>query len=104
MARPSVQWPPLSAARSILSGVSRGALTPGNHRVLPLTTLLFCIVKVGEILRVLERDGWRLVATRGSHRQFKHPSKIGRVTVSGKPSDDLAPGTLNSILKQAGLK
>jgi predicted RNA binding protein YcfA (HicA-like mRNA interferase family) len=61
-------------------------------------------VKVGEILRVLERDGWRLVATRGSHRQFKHPSKIGRVTVSGKPSDDLAPGTLNSILKQAGLK
>jgi predicted RNA binding protein YcfA (HicA-like mRNA interferase family) len=53
---------------------------------------------------VLERDGWRLVATRGSHRQFKHPSKIGRVTVSGKPSDDLAPGTLNSILKQAGLK
>ncbi|HLS57184.1 MAG TPA: type II toxin-antitoxin system HicA family toxin [Zeimonas sp.] len=61
-------------------------------------------MKVGEILRVLERDGWRLVATRGSHRQFKHPSKIGRVTVSGKPSDDLAPGTLNSILKQAGLK
>lgn len=53
---------------------------------------------------MLERDGWRLVATRGSHRQFKHPSKTGRVTVPGKPSDDLAPGTLNSILKQAGLK
>jgi predicted RNA binding protein YcfA (HicA-like mRNA interferase family) len=53
---------------------------------------------------MLERDGWRLVATRGSHRQFKHAQKVGRVTVPGKPSDDLAPGTLNSILKQAGLK
>jgi len=53
---------------------------------------------------MLERDGWRLVATRGSHLQFKHPSKAGRVTVPGKPSDDLAPGTLNSILKQAALK
>lgn len=45
-----------------------------------------------------------LVAQRGSHRQYKHPSKLGRVTVPGKPSDDLAPGTLNSILKQSGLK
>jgi predicted RNA binding protein YcfA (HicA-like mRNA interferase family) len=61
-------------------------------------------MKVGEIIRRLEDDGWFLVATRGSHRQFKHPSKRGRVTVAGKPSDDLAPGTLNSILKQAGLK
>jgi predicted RNA binding protein YcfA (HicA-like mRNA interferase family) len=61
-------------------------------------------VKVSEVLRRLERDGWRLVATRGSHRQFKHDDKAGRVTVPGKPSDDLAPGTLNSILKQAGLK
>lgn len=49
-------------------------------------------------------DGWFLVATRGSHRQFKHVVKPGRVTVAGKPSDDLAPGTLNSILKQASLK
>ena len=62
-------------------------------------------MKVSEILRLLHDDGWYLVATRGSHRQFKHPSKPGRVTVAGKPSDDdLAPGTLNSILKQAGLK
>lgn len=45
-----------------------------------------------------------LVATKGSHRQFKHPSKPGRLTVAGKPSDDLAPGTMNSIMKQAGLK
>jgi predicted RNA binding protein YcfA (HicA-like mRNA interferase family) len=61
-------------------------------------------MKVGEVLRQLQNDGWFQVATRGSHRQFKHASKPGRVTVAGKPSDDLAPGTLNSILKQAGLK
>jgi len=61
-------------------------------------------MKVSEVLRLLQDDGWYLAATRGSHRQFKHPSKPGRVTVPGKPSDDLAPGTLSSILKQAGLK
>ena len=61
-------------------------------------------MKVSEVLRMLKDDGWALVATRGSHRQFKHPSKSGRVTVAGKPSDDLAPGTLNSILKQSELK
>ena len=63
-----------------------------------------CAVKVSEILRLLQQDGWVLVATRGSHRQYKHVSKPGRVTLPGKPSDDLAPGTQNSILKQAGLK
>jgi len=61
-------------------------------------------VKVSEILRLLNDDGWYLVVTRGSHRQFKHPSKSGRVTVPGKPSDELAPGTLTSIRKQAGFK
>lgn len=61
-------------------------------------------MKVADLLRWLHEDGWQLVATRGSHRQFKHPTKPGRVTVPGKPSDDLAPGTLNSVLKQAGLK
>jgi predicted RNA binding protein YcfA (HicA-like mRNA interferase family) len=61
-------------------------------------------MKVSEILRLLQDDGWYLVTTRGSHRQFKHQVKLGRVTVPGKPSDDLAPGTLNSIFKQAGLK
>lgn len=59
---------------------------------------------VREIIRMLEAGGWYLVATRGSHRQYKHQEKAGRVTVAGKPSDELAPGTLNSILKQAGLK
>lgn len=53
---------------------------------------------------MLQADGWYLVAMRGSHRQFKHPSKPGRVTVAGKPGDDVAAGTLNSILKQANLK
>jgi len=53
---------------------------------------------------MLNENGWVEVACRGSHRQFKHPGKAGRVTVPGKLSDDLAPGTLNSILKQAGLK
>lgn len=61
-------------------------------------------MKVSQILRMLHEDGWFLVATKGSHRQFKHHSKSGRATVAGKPSDDLAPGTINSILKQAGLK
>ncbi len=61
-------------------------------------------MKVRAIISILEADGWYLVVTRGSHRQFKHPIKPGRVTVAGKPSDDLAPGTLNSIWKQAGLK
>jgi predicted RNA binding protein YcfA (HicA-like mRNA interferase family) len=61
-------------------------------------------MKVREILELIHRDGWYLAATRGSHRQFKHATKPGRVTVAGKPNEDLAPGTLNSILKQAGLK
>jgi predicted RNA binding protein YcfA (HicA-like mRNA interferase family) len=61
-------------------------------------------MKVADVLRMLHDDGWYLVGTRGSHRQFKHRTKPGRVTVAGKPSDDLAPGTLNSILKQSGLK
>ena len=61
-------------------------------------------MKVREAIRLIEADGWFLVATRGSHRQYKHPTKPGRVTIAGKPSDDLAPGSVNSILKQAGLK
>ena len=65
--------------------------------------MLFCM-KVNEILIMLKKDGWYLVSTRGSHRQFKHLTKSGRVTVPGKPNDDLARGTLNSILKQAKLK
>jgi predicted RNA binding protein YcfA (HicA-like mRNA interferase family) len=61
-------------------------------------------MKVRDALRLIDDDGWKLVATRGSHRQFKHPTKPGRVTVAGKLSDDLSPGTWDSILKQSGLK
>jgi predicted RNA binding protein YcfA (HicA-like mRNA interferase family) len=61
-------------------------------------------MKVRDVIRMLEEEGWYLVATRGSHRQFKHPQRPGRVTVAGKPSDDLAPGTLNSVRKQAGMR
>ena len=57
--------------------------------------------RMAHILRRLADDGWVLVATKGSHRQFKHPVKPGRVTVAGKPSDDIAPGTWHSIRKQA---
>jgi predicted RNA binding protein YcfA (HicA-like mRNA interferase family) len=57
-----------------------------------------------ELIRLLEEDGWRLARTRGSHRQYKNANKPGTVTVAGKPSLDVPPGTLNAILKQAGLK
>lgn len=61
-------------------------------------------MKVKEVLKLLEQDGWSQVRQRGSHRQFKHPTKRGTVTVSGKPNVHVPPGTLNSVLKQAGLK
>lgn len=61
-------------------------------------------MKVREILRLIELDGWFLVRTTGSHRQFHHPTKPGTVTVAGQPNKTMPPGTLNSILKQAGLK
>ena len=60
-------------------------------------------LKVREVIKLIEKDGWYLVTTRGSHRQYKHASKPGRVTIAGHPGHDLAPGTLNSILKQAQL-
>jgi predicted RNA binding protein YcfA (HicA-like mRNA interferase family) len=60
-------------------------------------------MKVREMLRLLEDDGWYLVATVGSHRQYKHPTKLGRVTLPGKLGKDLPIGTERSILKQAGL-
>ncbi|MDD3044515.1 MAG: type II toxin-antitoxin system HicA family toxin [Candidatus Delongbacteria bacterium] len=61
-------------------------------------------MKIRDLLKMIETDGWFIVATRGSHRQYKHPVKKGRVTIAGHPGDDIAPGTLNSILKQARLK
>ncbi|MGI6307065.1 MAG: type II toxin-antitoxin system HicA family toxin [Dethiobacteria bacterium] len=60
---------------------------------------------VREILKILHKDGWRVIEsrTKGSHIQLKHPTKTGKVTVPAHRGD-IAPGTLNSILKQAGLK
>jgi predicted RNA binding protein YcfA (HicA-like mRNA interferase family) len=60
-------------------------------------------VKVRELIRIIEKNGWRMVAQKGSHRQYKHPEIPGRVTIPGKMNDDIPKGTLNSILKQAGL-
>jgi predicted RNA binding protein YcfA (HicA-like mRNA interferase family) len=61
-------------------------------------------MKVRDLLRRIEEDGWTQAAQRGSHRQYKHPSKPGKVTIAGAPSDDVHPKTLSSILRQAGLK
>jgi predicted RNA binding protein YcfA (HicA-like mRNA interferase family) len=61
-------------------------------------------MKVRDIIKLIESYGWYQINTRGSHRQYKHSKKTGRVTIAGHLNDDLAPGTLNSILKQAELK
>lgn len=61
-------------------------------------------MKVKELLKMLEADGWFLSRTRGSHRQFKHPEKPGTVTIAGKLSADVPKGTLSAILKQSGIK
>ncbi|MCT4643869.1 MAG: type II toxin-antitoxin system HicA family toxin [Carboxylicivirga sp.] len=61
-------------------------------------------MKYKKIIKILEDDGWFVSRQKGSHCQYKHPTKKGLVTISGKPSDEIKPGTENSILKQAGLK
>ncbi|MBN1454357.1 MAG: type II toxin-antitoxin system HicA family toxin [Anaerolineales bacterium] len=61
-------------------------------------------MKVRDIIKLIEADGWYLVTTKGSHRQYKHPDKPGRVTIAGHLRHDLAPGTQNSIFKQAQLQ
>ena len=61
-------------------------------------------MKVREVIKLIEKDGWYLIRTRGSHRQYKHTFKKGLVTIAGKLNEELARGTLNSVLKQARLK
>ena len=61
-------------------------------------------MKVKELIKLIENNGWFLVRTKGSHRQFHHTTKSGTVTIAGKESVEVPIGTLNSILKQVGLK
>jgi predicted RNA binding protein YcfA (HicA-like mRNA interferase family) len=61
-------------------------------------------MKVRDVIKMIEKDGWYLVATKGDHRQYKHAEKPGRVTIAGHFSHDIAPGTFNSVLKQSGIK
>lgn len=61
-------------------------------------------MKVRDVIKLVEKDGWFPVRTRGSHRHYKHLRKPGLVTIAGHPSVEVPPGTFNSILKQAGLK
>jgi predicted RNA binding protein YcfA (HicA-like mRNA interferase family) len=66
--------------------------------------MVFREMKVRDVIKTVESAGWKHVKTKGSHRQYKHPTKRGRVTIPGHPNDDLHPGTLKSILTQAGLR
>jgi len=62
-------------------------------------------MKIRDVIKLVEKDGWyEIKRGGGSHRQFKHPTKSGRVTIAGHPSEELAPKTLQSILRQAGLR
>jgi predicted RNA binding protein YcfA (HicA-like mRNA interferase family) len=61
-------------------------------------------VKFREIVRLIEQDGWQLSRQRGSHRQYSHPTKPGKVTIAGHPNDDVPKGTAANILRQAGLR
>jgi len=85
---------PVKRLRPLLNRNSVGFLPDGSSGDM----------KFSEIVRLMDDDGWALVTTRDSDRHCKHASKPGRVTFPWKPSDDLAPGGLTSILKQAGLK
>jgi predicted RNA binding protein YcfA (HicA-like mRNA interferase family) len=64
----------------------------------------FIIINVRELLNIIEKDGWYIVRIKGSHRQLKHEHKKGTVTIAGKKSDDVPPGTLKSVFKQAGIE
>lgn len=81
-----------------LYAATEAAASRTDYHLAPMPT------KVQELVSRLEADGWFQVRQRGSHRQFHHPSKPGTVTVAGRPGVEIPPGTLNSILKQSGLK
>lgn len=87
---------PSPARRSASTGASGSTLDEAEVSSFP--------VKVREVIQLLEDDGWQLIRTKGRHRQFRRTAKLGTVSVAGKESIGVPPGTLNSILKQAGLK
>ena len=91
----------MGVAKAIMPVSTRGRRSALHQQ--PMLTSAQMPTKVAEAIRMIERDGWYQVKSKGSHRQFKHATKSGRVTIAGKPSDDLAPKTFESILKQAGL-
>ena len=103
LGKPAVYEFPRNQKRSALLLAQRNLLgvAPVDQ---PATRPASLTMKVRELIRLLEADGWYLARTRGSHHQYKHPTKPGLVTVPGSGNDDLALGTLNSILKHAGLK
>jgi predicted RNA binding protein YcfA (HicA-like mRNA interferase family) len=61
-------------------------------------------VKVRDVVRIIESDGWRFHSQKGSHQQYKHPTKLGRVTVAGRPGEDMHPKTLADVFKQAQIE
>ncbi|HEX4030926.1 MAG TPA: type II toxin-antitoxin system HicA family toxin [Terracidiphilus sp.] len=61
-------------------------------------------MKYRDFTKMISKDGWQVKNQEGSHQQWVHPTKPGKVTIAGHPSDDIPPGTLNAMLKQAGLK
>ena len=85
-------------------GLQAGSTKSFNRERTCLCSVILDRVKVRDLIRLLERNGWRLVRTKGSHRQFRHPALSGTVTVAGKRNAEIPPGTLRSALRQAGLK
>ena len=77
---------------------------PVGYARLESITVILMPLKVREIIRLLEQHGWVEMRSRGSHRHFKHPNQASVITVPGNDGKELAPGTLNAILKKAGLK
>jgi len=104
-------WSAEIELEKLLPGTASGRGRPARERKRTaspflrfLGILTWMAVSVRQLVRLLEDDGWVEVRQRGSHRQFRHPTKSGTVTVAGQESADVPPGTLNSVLKQAGLK
>ena len=88
---------------AFLSGTANNGISVGIHKSQTKSTVK-PIRKVKHLVKLVKDDGWYHDRTKGSHRQFIHPTKTGVVTIPGKPNADVRRGTLNSVLRQAGLK